>query len=197
MSTLEESIAAHAVIKAFDLQGILLAGFGRKLATLFRSTVRASLLSGLQGTSISGSGSILLILAISGGAALAVRGQLSVGGLVAVFDLLWFIVANLHALSKVLPPMQRAPAAWPGFRKCSTHARRSSTRRARGRCPPFSDAIRFDGVSYGYGAAPALAGVTTTIRRGESVVIVGASGSGKSTLLALPAATGRSDRGLR
>ena len=108
MSALEESIAAHSVIKAFDLQGILLAGFGRRLATLYRSTVRASLLSGLQGTSISGSGSILLVLAISGGATLAVRGELSVGGLVAVIDLLWFIVANLHALSKVLPPMQRA-----------------------------------------------------------------------------------------
>jgi ATP-binding cassette subfamily B protein len=52
--------------------------------------------------------------------------------------------------------------------------------------PPFSQAIEFRGVSYRYGdASPVLAGVTTTIRAGESVTVVGPSGSGKSTLLGL------------
>ncbi len=60
MSATEESLAAHAVIKAFDLQGTMLAGYGRRLAKLYRSTVHASWLSGLQAASISGSGSILL-----------------------------------------------------------------------------------------------------------------------------------------
>jgi len=186
MSALEESIAAHPVIKAFDLQGILLAGFGRRLATLFRSTVRASLLSGLQGTSISGSGSILLIMAIAGGATLAVRGQLSVGGLVAIFDLLWFIVANLNALSKVVPPMQRAAG---GMRRIQEvlEAREDVVDAAGAQpLPPFSKAIEFRNVSFRYGdAAPALSNLTLTIRAGESAVIVGPSGSGKSTLLSL------------
>ena len=60
MSATEESLAAHSVIKAFDLQGTMLAGYGRRLAKLYRSTVHASWLSGLQAASISGSGSILL-----------------------------------------------------------------------------------------------------------------------------------------
>lgn len=185
MGALEESIAAHAVIKTFDLQGILIAGFGRKLSTLHRSTVRASFLSGLQGTSISGSGSIVLILAIAGGTALAVRGSLSVGGLVAVFDLLWYIVANLHALSKVLPPMQRASGGMARIQEV-LEAREGVVDAAGAQpLPPFADAIRFEHVSYAYGAAPALEDVSLTICRGESVVIVGPSGSGKSTLVAL------------
>jgi ATP-binding cassette, subfamily B, bacterial len=186
MSATDESIAAHSVIKAFDLQGIMLANFGRQLATLFRSTVRASWLSGLQGTSISGSGSILLVVAISGGAALAVRGELSVGGLVAVIDLLWFIVANLQALSKVVPPLQRAAGGMIRIQEVLEAQDQVVDLAGAQRLPPFSQAIQFNDVSFGYGDdSPALAHITTTIRAGESVVIVGPSGSGKSTLLGL------------
>jgi ATP-binding cassette subfamily B protein len=186
MTTLEESITAHAVIKAFDLQGIMLADFGRRLAVLFRSTLRASLLSGLQGTSLSGSGSILLILAIAGGAALAVRGQLSVGGLVAIFDLLWFIVANLHALSKVAAPMQRAGGGMIRIQEVLDAPDEVVDTAGATVLPPFSQAIVFHGVSYRYAdASVGLTGVTTTIRPGESVTVVGPSGSGKSTWLGL------------
>jgi ATP-binding cassette subfamily B protein len=186
MSTLEESIAAHSVIKAFDLQGVMLAGFGQRLSKLFRSTVRASWLSSLQGTSISGSGSILLILAISGGAALAVRGELSVGGLVAVIDLLWFIVANLHALSKVVPPLQRASGGMLRIEEVLDAKEQVVDQAGARPLPPFSEAIQFHNVSFGYGdASAAVANISTTIRAGESVVIVGPSGSGKSTLFGL------------
>jgi len=53
--------------------------------------------------------------------------------------------------------------------------------------PPivFRDRIEIDSIDYVYDPArgPALAGVSLTIRRGESVGIVGATGSGKSTLV--------------
>jgi ATP-binding cassette subfamily B protein len=142
-------------------------------------------LSGLQGTSISGSGSIVLILAISGGAVLAVRGSLSVGGLVAVFDLLWYVVANLNALSKVVTPMQRASGGMTRIQEVLS-AREGVADRAGARAlPPFADAIQFDNVHYGYNGTRVLNGVQLTIRRGESILIVGPSGSGKSTLLAM------------
>jgi subfamily B ATP-binding cassette protein MsbA len=48
--------------------------------------------------------------------------------------------------------------------------------------PPFSEAIRYENVSFRYGEAPVLEGINLTIHRGETVAIVGPSGAGKTTL---------------
>lgn len=51
--------------------------------------------------------------------------------------------------------------------------------------PPGRGAIRFDNVSFTYGAANALSDVTLDIPAGAKVALVGASGAGKSTLMNL------------
>jgi subfamily B ATP-binding cassette protein MsbA len=51
--------------------------------------------------------------------------------------------------------------------------------------PPFADAIRYEKVSFAYAEEPVLRDITLTIRRGETVAIVGPSGAGKTTLVNL------------
>ncbi len=51
--------------------------------------------------------------------------------------------------------------------------------------PPFANAIRYDRVSFAYSGEPVLRDVTLSIRRGETVAIVGPSGAGKTTLVNL------------
>src|SRR4029079_13114927 len=96
------NIAIQPLIKVFGLRQLALAGFREQLGVLFRSSVKASFLSSLQGTSLNASASILLVVAIAGGTVLAERGHLSVGGLVAVIDPLWVMVASLAALAQGL-----------------------------------------------------------------------------------------------
>jgi subfamily B ATP-binding cassette protein MsbA len=50
---------------------------------------------------------------------------------------------------------------------------------------PFSAAIRYEKVTFAYGAEAVLDDVDLTIRRGETVALVGPSGAGKTTLVNL------------
>ena len=43
--------------------------------------------------------------------------------------------------------------------------------------------LKAEGAAFGYGSAPVVRGVTTTIMRGDKVGVIGPNGSGKSTLL--------------
>lgn len=51
---------------------------------------------------------------------------------------------------------------------------------ARERLAPL---IEVEGVSFAYGAAPALTAVTLTVREGDFIALIGPNGSGKSTLV--------------
>ena len=48
--------------------------------------------------------------------------------------------------------------------------------------PPFEHEIEFNGLSFGYGDTPVLHDINLTIKKGQTVALVGGSGGGKSTL---------------
>jgi subfamily B ATP-binding cassette protein MsbA len=52
----------------------------------------------------------------------------------------------------------------------------------RDRLPPFSEAIRYERVTFAYGDRPVLHGLDLEIRKGEVVALVGSSGGGKTTV---------------
>jgi ATP-binding cassette subfamily B protein len=186
LNVVEENIAIQPLIKVFGLRQLALTGFREQLGVLFRSSVKASFLSSLQGSSMNASGSILLVVAIAGGTVLAERGHLSVGGLVAVIDLLWFMVASLEALAEVVPPLQRAGAGMRRIQRILEERPEVVDDAGAQPLPPFSRDIVFREVGFGYRRErPVLTDVTFRIAAGETVFLVGQSGAGKSTLISL------------
>ena len=185
LDVVQQTIAGHAVVKAYNLEEHATRDFFVKDAELFGSSVRVSFLKTLMEQTASVGMLLLQVTTLSLGAWLAFRGSMTIGTL-AAFQGLYLSVSNsllyfLEFTRSLLPAragMQRideflgesvavpdAPGAAP--------------------LPPFADAIELRDVRLDYEGRAALDAVSLRIERGSFVGIVGRSGSGKTTLLNL------------
>jgi len=183
---MHENIAAQLVVRAFGLQGLMRSRFAGDLGGLARATARAGLQSGLLTASMTASGYALLAFAMGGATFLALRGALTVGSVIAVFELLWFMISAVQQLSNVVEPFQRAAAGMRRVQELLDQKPEVAERPGAAPLPPLSGAIRFASVDFAFpGREPVLKDVNLTLPAWRTVAIVGQSGSGKSTLLAL------------
>ena len=123
---------------------------------------------------------LLYVVAI----ALAIRGTVSVGQLMAMVSLTTNVDSILLMLGQLMANVrtqsagsQRIFGLWdaPQEKRGSLHPARES-----------GDAVRLEGICFGYdGQQPLMEDLTLSLAPGERVAVVGASGSGKSTLLKL------------
>src|SRR6185295_13998150 len=89
LASMHENIAAQLVVRAFGLQGLMRSRFAGDLGALARATGQAGLRNGLLTASMTASGYALLAFAMGSATLLALRGGLTVGSVIAVFELLW------------------------------------------------------------------------------------------------------------
>ena len=195
-AAVQENLSAQVVIKAFALQRLMLERLGARLGHLAARTERVGLLGGLQASMISARGSSLLVATIGAGTFMAIRGELSVGSLVAFFELIWWMVSAVQRLSDVVLPFQQAAGGTQRINELLAESPEVTDAPDAIALPEFARELRLDDVRFSYGdGRPNIAGITLTVPAGRSIALVGPSGCGKSTVLSLMLRFRDPDRG--
>jgi subfamily B ATP-binding cassette protein MsbA len=182
---LSETLRGHRVIKTYGMEGFEADRFARANDRYFRVTRRTVRIQALNSPMMEVIAGIALSAIFVYAAGQIRSGGMTVGGLVSFLAALMMLYKPLKDVTKVNMALQLAlSSAQRVFELIDSKSEIPEKADARP-LPPFSRSIRYENVSFRYGDEPVLENVDLTIRRGETVAIVGPSGAGKTTLVNL------------
>ncbi|HOO99736.1 MAG TPA: ABC transporter ATP-binding protein [Bacteroidales bacterium] len=184
LSVVEETLTGLRIIKGFNAEkkmkdefSVINNNYSKILKRVFRKAYLASPLSEVLS-------SIVVIMLLYVGGILALKG----GGNMSSDKLIAFVLV----FSQIIQPAKNITTAWFSIQKGMASIdrvdeileaeekirERENAREIR----EFNDSIEFRGVWYAYNNDPVLKDINLTIRKGQTVAVVGKSGAGKSTL---------------
>lgn len=185
VSILEETLAGMAVVKAFHAEDRFHRRFdasNQRFFKLMRRLYKREYLSSPVSETVSLT--VMAVLLWFGGK-LVLSGE---GGLTGD----WFI-GYLVVFSQIIPPARSISDGWFRIQKGSASLDRldeildaaEEVNAGTAEAQPLVSEIRFENITFAYGAEPVLKEVSFEVKKGETVALVGPSGSGKTTLMHL------------
>jgi subfamily B ATP-binding cassette protein HlyB/CyaB len=186
-SFLVESITGIETLKAMAVEPQMQAHWERQIAGYVKTGFEASMLSnwGSQGIQLINKLGTLAVLFF--GAKLVIKGDLTVGELVAFNMLSGQVAGPVLRLAQLGQDFQQARIAVSRLGDVLNNPVEPQSSASKASLPPIRGRISFEGVRFRYrpDGQEVLKGLSLEILPGEIVGIVGPSGSGKSTLAKL------------
>ena len=182
-STLQESVLGIRVLKALGVEASMAKRFTDETAHFVRMSLRNVRVSALVPV-VNDTFGILALVGVffAGGMALA-AGEIAPSSLVTFLFLLFGLMGPITSIVGTISGMQRGIAA--GANVAATLDEQPSIVDGTESIDTFTSQLAVNNVSFDYGEGHVLHNVSLSIKRGETVALVGASGSGKSTMLDL------------
>ena len=146
-SALQENLSGQAVVKAFSLQEQSRAQFQSNLDELARRTRRVNFLGSALGTSAGLSGSLIQLLGLGIGSYMAIRGDFTLGAMMAFVSLLGNVVSPLGSLSAIVQVLQTATGGMHRVQELLNEPPQIIDAADAAPLPRLSKEIRFEGVS--------------------------------------------------
>ncbi|MGB7864282.1 MAG: ABC transporter ATP-binding protein [Candidatus Sulfotelmatobacter sp.] len=186
---LHETITGNRIVKAFNSEKFEISRFRGAARRLFRANLRSVAATAISSPLMDVFGVIGIALLLNLGREQVKHGEMTPGIFVAFITAVFSLYNPVRKVAQFNNNFQQALGASSEiFRFMDVEDDVREKPHAK-RLPAFSQAVRFDHVSFTYGGegadARVLHDINLEVRRGEVVAIVGSSGSGKSTLVHL------------
>ncbi|MCA6100903.1 ABC transporter ATP-binding protein [Bradyrhizobium australafricanum] len=187
LGTVQENVAAQAVVKAFNLQRRALGWFTMRNRDVRAKAASAMFLSTMVERTVTIAVLLLHLVVLAIGAYLATKGQITVGTFVTFESAFWEVSYNIAHLMHFIPVSIQSAAAVRHIQELLDEPTRGADRPGAPDLPRITNDISFDRVTFQYEGAqtPVLDNLSLKLNAGKSIAIVGPSGSGKSTLINL------------
>jgi len=187
LGTVQENVAAQAVVKAFSLQRRTLGWFTLRNQEVRIKTASAVFLSTMVERTVTISVLLLHLVVLAIGAYLATKGQITIGTFVTFESAFWEVSYNIAHLMHFIPVSIQSAAAVRHMQELLDEPTRGADRPGAPDLPPLTNDISFERVTFAYEGSqtPVLDNFSLKLDVGKRIAIVGPSGSGKSTLLNL------------
>ena len=180
----DQSLTAHAMVKAFGLEEAHAALFRRLTLDTSRHTRHIAWVEGAMSAAAAGGGYLVLAAAVGIGTVLVLSHSLTLGSMLAFVQLAFSVIRSAQSLSTVVAPMKQAGGALQGASTVLKERPAVADSTGAISLPPLREEIRLEGVYFAYRAGDyVLKGIDAVIPRGTKVAFVGSSGGGKSTVL--------------
>lgn len=186
-SSLQEAFSGFKVVKAFSLEKMAFRRFKEKNDDFVVYALKAARVEEIGGPTVELMSAVAIALILYVGGRDVIHGRLSPGDLLAFFTCFGLMINPVRNLNDVNMKLSQAGASADRIDETlsiRSDIQESPTARD---LQTFNDSIEFKGVSFRYSAELPwiFRDLNFTVKRGQTIAIVGGSGQGKSTIVNL------------